>query len=405
MIKRQTLIALVLPMACTLLFWTVLPAAYRVSESSDFSEFYEPTAQRILAGQGITTESGAVMMRTPPGYPVIVAATIGAGRLVGVGEGRALDLLALVCVALSSLFLYLIARDIWSGWIALVPSAAWSTYPLGLWLTKQPNSELAFTPVLFACAYALWKLTRNVRPRAGLVIAVGALAGAAMLVRPIALFLPLVCAALVLLLAKEWTRRERWVAAVGVLVIALLVTLPWELEASHAAGHFVLLSDAGVPTMRDGLTFGVNARKDYRAGIYVPDAARTVMISFYAQYDDLKSFGAVARAMLAETARHPLGMVELIALKLLRAWYGTDSQRLDGYIALIQVVYLGALAWAGYVAWRAGGERKRLTIIVASFLLIFWVMGVLALPLVRYMVPGIGLTFALLPAVREKVVR
>jgi 4-amino-4-deoxy-L-arabinose transferase-like glycosyltransferase len=404
-IKGRTLIALVLPVVCTGAFWLVLPAAYRASESSDFPSFYEPVAVRLLAGQGITTESGAVAMRYPPGYPIVLAAAIGAGRALGLSEEHALDVLALACVAISSLLLHLIARDIWSGWAALVPSAAWSTYPLALWLTKQPNSELVFTPLLFACAFALWKITRDVRPRAGMVLAVGACAGAAMLVRPIALFLPLVCGALVLVLAKEWSVRARAVTAASVLAVALLVVLPWELRASGAAGHFVMLSDGGVPTMRDGLTFAVNAKKDYRAGIRVPDAVRTVMISFYAQYDQLDSYGAIARAMLAESGRHPAGMAGLVVLKLVRAWYGTDSQRLEGYIAVIQLVYLALLAWAWYVARCAGGERKRLAFIVASILILFWCMSVLALPLVRHMVPAIGMAFVLLPAAREKVVR
>jgi 4-amino-4-deoxy-L-arabinose transferase-like glycosyltransferase len=403
--NRSPILALVLPVVCTLVFWMVLPPAYRVSESSDFSGFYEPVAKRVLAGDGVTVESGAVAMRYPPGYPLVLAAAIGAGSVVGLSEERALDLLALACVAVSSLLLHLIARDVWTGWSALAPSVAWSTYPLALWLTKQPNSELVFTPLLFACAYALWKLTRRARPHVGLAIATGAFAGAAMLVRPIAVFLPLLGAGLVLALAKEWPVRSRAITGVSVLAIALLVTAPWEVHASRAAGHFVLLSDGGVPTMRDGLTFGVNAAKEYRSGIRLPDAVRTVMISFYAQYDSLRSYGAIARALTAEAARHPVGMVELFALKLVRAWYGTDSQRMESAILIIQLAYVGVLGWACYVAWRAGGERRRLVIIVTSITVLFWCMSVLALPLVRYMMPAIGLSFALLPAAREKVVR
>lgn len=402
--RYQAVVATIVPVVCTIAFWAVLPSAYRVSESTDFTSFYEPVAQRVLAGNGITTASGAVAMRYPPGYPAVLAAAIGAGRTIGVSEETSLNALALVCVAIASLLLHLMARDIWTGWAALVPSAAWSTYPLALWLTKQPNSELVFTPLLFGCAYVVWKLTRSVRPGVGLVIAAGVLAGAAMLVRPIALLLPIVIAGLLLVLAREWDRRARVVTAIAVVAVALLVTLPWEMHASRAAGHFVLLSTGGVPTMRDGLTFGVNAEKG-RAGIRVPDAARTVMIGFYARYDSLDSFGAIARAVLAETARHPMGMAELVALKLVRAWYGTDSQRLDGSVLIIQLVYLGALLWALSVAWRMGGERKRLAMIVAVMLLTFWIMSVLALPLVRYMLPSIGLAFALLPAVREKVPR
>jgi 4-amino-4-deoxy-L-arabinose transferase-like glycosyltransferase len=403
MIGRSAVLALALPVACTVAFWMVLPPAYRVSESTDFSGFYEPVAKRILEGQGITTESGAVAMRYPPGYPLVLAMSIGAGGAIGLSEAHSLDLLALACVAISSLLLYLIARDLWTGWMALLPSAAFSTYPLALWLTKQPNSELVFTPILFACIYALWKLTRRVRPSIGLIVAVGVLSAVAMVVRPIALLLPLVCAALILVLALEWRLRTRaWVAA-AVVGISGLTVLPWEVYASRAAGRFILMADLGVAALRSGLTFGVD-NKD-RAGIYVPDGVRKVMISFSAQYDELDTFGDVAHAVWNETKRHPGGMMGLVAMKMLRAWYGTDSQRLDKYVALIQVAYVLVIVAAFTACWRAGAERKRLALIIGLELIYFWGMSAVGLPLARYMVPAIGLAFVLLPGVPERATR
>ncbi len=180
------------------------------------------------------------------------------------------------------------------------------------------------------------------------------------------------------------------------------MVLPWEVHASRAEGRFVMLSTGGVPSMRDGLTFGVNADKGYRHGIYVPDAIRTVMINFYAKYDSLDSFGAIAREGMHELVTHPVGMAGLVGMKLLRAWYGTDSQRLDLYIALVQVVYLALLARAARVAWRSGGERRRSATLVMVLIAYFWLMSALALPLVRYMVPAIGLGFLWLPVLAEK---
>jgi hypothetical protein len=86
-------------------------------------------------------------------------------------------------------------------------------------------------------------------------------------------------------------------------------------------------------------------------------------------------------------------------MKLVRAWYGTDSQRMERYILLIQAVYLALLGWAAWMAWWKGGEKRRLAIIVLAVVATFWAMSVLALPLVRYMVPAIGLLFVLLPSV------
>lgn len=393
--------ALVIPVVCAIAFWKVLPPAYRASESTDYEMFYGPVAHRILAGSGITTESGAVAMRYPPGYPMITAAAIGIGGAVGLSEDHSMDALTLACIAVSSLLLFLIARDIWDWKLALLPSVGWSTYPLALWLTKQPNSEVPFTMLLFACALAASKLTRSAAPRPALVAALGALAGAAMLVRPIAILLPVVLAALAVLLGTEWTRRARAAVAAGILAASMLVVAPWEVHASRAAGKVVLLSTGGAPTMRDGLTFGVNESKG-RAGIYVPDAIRTVMIAFLAQYDSLDSYGAVLDAGKKQFAQHPLGMTGLIGMKLMRAWYGTDSQRLDRYILWLQLVYLAMLGWAFQVCWHRGGERRRLAIIAGAIIVYFWGMSVAALPLVRYLVPAIGLAFLMLPGLVER---
>ena len=89
-------------------------------------------------------------------------------------------------------------------------------------------------------------------------------------------------------------------------------------------------------------------------------------------------------------------------MKLLRAWYGTDSQRLDKYIALLQLVYLFVLARAARIAWKAGGERRRLVMLVSLLLGFFWLLSAIALPLVRYLVPAIGLGFLCVPVLAEK---
>ncbi len=220
--------------------------------------------------------------------------------------------------------------------------------------------------------------------------------------RPIAILLPFVFAVLVWRLGSVWERRARVLTIVKIVAMSLVVIAPWEIHASRAEGKLVVLSSGGVPSMRDGLTFGVNADKSYRQGIYVPDAIRTVMISFYAEYDSLNSYGAIARAGVRELGAHPVGMVGLIGMKLLRAWYGTDSQRLDEYIALLQLVYLFVLARAARVAWKAGGERRRLVALVAVIVAYFWLMSAVALPLVRYLVPALGLAFLWVPVLWEK---
>ena len=125
------------------------------------------------------------------------------------------------------------------------------------------------------------------------------------------------------------------------------------------------------------------------------------MIDLDAQYEQLESYDAIARAGVRKLRAHPVGTAGLVGMKLLRAWHGTDSQRLNQYIFWLQLLYLGAIAWASWRAWQPGAERRRLTTIVAIFAVFFRGMNVLVLLLVRYMGLAIRPAFLLVPAAPE----
>lgn len=57
----------------TLLFWNIVPASLQANESSDYIYFYEPVAQNLLAGHGLTTANGEFATAYPPGYPLLLA--------------------------------------------------------------------------------------------------------------------------------------------------------------------------------------------------------------------------------------------------------------------------------------------------------------------------------------------
>jgi len=397
-LKGRWILAVVVPVACTAAFWSLLPAAYRTSDSTDYAAFYRPEATRIATGHGLTMPDGTPALRVPPGYPLLLAGVLSAGQVVGLHEERALEVLTLLCVGLSSLFLFLLSRTCWEGPLALLPSLAWSVYPLTLWLSRQPSSEVPFTTVLLAGAYVTWELAGSARPRVTMIALAGFLAGAAMLVRPIAMLLPVVFALTPWIVRSAWPRRVRVLVGVGLIAASLATVLPWEVHASNEADHFVLLSAAGPSSIRDGLTFGVNADKSYRHGIYVPAAVRVVMSNFYSQYGQLDSYGSILRASSVQLREHPLGTVGLIAYKLLRVGYGTDSQQFDSALLVVQGILFLCLLWLSLVAWRMGPPPRQLLKFLISVIGYFWIMSSLALPLVRYIVPALGLAFLLVPA-------
>jgi hypothetical protein len=177
----------------------------------------------------------------------------------------------------------------------------------------------------------------------------------------------------------------------------LLAVLPWEAWMYAHTGHLVPLSTGGAPAMRDGLTFGVN-KKGFRQGIAVAPDVKELMQEMLDQYDTLTSFGAVVSAVKDQWQKRPMAVVKLYALKLARSWYGTDSQRWETPILLMQLVYVGVLLWSSLVAWKRGGWARQLAIGVWLIVFYFWGMNLISLPLLRYTVPVVGLAFVLVPA-------
>jgi 4-amino-4-deoxy-L-arabinose transferase-like glycosyltransferase len=294
------------------------------------------------------------------------------------------------------------ARRLWGDRVALVASIGWSVYPLTLWLSKQPNSELPFTALLFI-AVALFFNALHKSDEAWLRwLAAGALVGAAMLVRPIAILLPFVLCALILWRARSLSRSFR-VAACGFLLAGTaLLVVPWELWAYRRSGTFVLLSTGGVASMKDGFTFAVDHR-DYRQGVAVPADVADFMRPIFSER--MTSVGDVVKAVARESRARPTAAIKLFLIKLARAWYGTDSQRMESPILLIQMVVLAILLAATVIAWREAAALRDAAICVWGILLYFWFMNLASLPLARYTAPAIGLLFVLLPGLAARALR
>jgi len=101
--------------------------------------------------------------------------------------------------------------------------------------------------------------------------------------------------------------------------------------------------------------------------------------------------------------RNPLGVLELVWTKAHRAWYGTDAQHREEWIALfVQTVYLLLSLWGGWLLWRCRGTQREWLVLVAAVVLYFWGMTVLVLSIVRYMIPAMGLLFPSIALALEK---
>ena len=396
----------ILAVAVAALFWSLLPAAYRENQSTDYTSSYEPVARAILAGRGITDTAGELSTRYPPGFSLLLAGTWGLGRAVGLSDAAALLALRLMCAGLSAVLLYALARLVWPMAAALLVGVVWACYPFFLWITKQPNSEVPFIPVFFAALFVFWLAVLR-RPRTWpLYLAAGALAGAAMLIRPAAVGLGVVLAVLVLLLARSVPRRAR-LGLVGLLLAGnALVVAPWLGGVYAATGEIIPLSSGGTVTLKDGLTFLV-VDKSYRQEVAVATDIAALQNEFQRRRPEMTSTGNLLAVVLDEARQTPLAFARFAFIKAARSWYGVDSRTFEGPTLIVQAAYLLLIVWGSVAVFlsrfRAALDRpddvRRM--VAGNWLIVayFWAMTMTAVPLLRYMLPVMGPLFVALPAV------
>ncbi len=360
---------------------------------NDYAQHYEPVARNILAGRGLTDRHGQLDLRYPPGYPALLAGCFWMARESGMSESIVLETVDAAAMAVSALLVFLIAARLWGPAPALLAWAAWTTYPLALYLLRQPNSETPFTLAILAAFYALSGVVDRDDVPLWKFAAAGVLTGVAMLIRPAAIGLGFVLAILV----TSSGSRRRAAGALAILLGGLIVVAPWEVWVFARTGSVVALATDAHMSMRDGLTFAVRS-KGFRQGVQVPEDARSVMAEISAEYPTLSSVKAVVAAVGREIRRHPDGVAELAAIKAVRSWYASDSQRLELITAVMQGAYLFAIALATVRAWRLGGAPRRAAVAVWAIVAYFWAMTTVVLSIVRYMVPVMSLLFAVTPA-------
>ncbi len=367
----------------------------------DYRSFYRPVAESLLDGDGLTTADGQLAVRYPPGYPLALTLPIGLARLIGVNPEPVVRLWVTGLAGVAAALVFLIARLYFPPRASLLAAGVWSVYPLGLWTYSLGNSEVLFIPLLLV-VFLMYCRSLGCGQSCGrasaAAVAIGALCGALALVRPAAIGLALVLAAL------WWVERRGSVSrpSIGALLICvsyLVVVLPWVVYGSRQAGRLVPLSVGGAPSLADGLTFGVRDR-DYRVGTWVPARAREVMQVVDDGYSPALSSTDVAALFLDGARSNPAGAIQLIGIKAARSWYGTDSQLGEGVVLLVQLLFLPAAALG---VWRAARDADpvarsagRAAGVIVAYL---WLTAIAGLSIARYTVPALAVALTMLPAV------
>lgn len=383
----------------TILFWKILPEGFVINENSDYVAVYEPVAWNILEGSGYVNMQGEPAIHVTPGYPFLLAGIFKIATVFRLNEESLLSIFTLVSMSLASVFIFFLAKNVWGIFPALVSTLSWMTYPFAMWLTKQPNSEIPFLAFFYGGFYAFWYgLTR--KSPYFIYFLSGVLIGIAMLIRPIAIGAVLVMGVILWFELAGTKKAFSRLCLIAVMLLGNFVALlPWEIWLYNKTGRILPLRSTSF--LHDSLTFAV-ASKGYRQGVKVPEDVEELMLRMTKHKRELRSWSGVIPIIVEELRIRPLAVAKLFGIKAIRSWYGTDTNRFEQQILLIQIPYLVLILSGSRAAWRQGGVPKSLTIAVWLITFYFWSMTILALSILRYMVPALGLLFATIPAVFVK---
>jgi 4-amino-4-deoxy-L-arabinose transferase-like glycosyltransferase len=363
-------------------FLALLPNSYKTNDNSDYLVFYAPVAQNIVAGHGLVMD-GKLPSRYPPGFPAFLAGVFYAADHLSLNRDTAITVSNILATALGCVLVFFVTISIFSDRVALIAALLWMTYPFDLWLVKQPNSEVPFI-VIFSAGVLLY--LRGLKASKAYWFALAGIAlGLSALIRPIALFIPVLLAFL-LLVHRQLPPSKRFAYGVLLVLTFAAVILPWELELKSYTGHFAPLSTGGPVSIVDGLTFPTKFGHT-RGRAWVPERAIDIAYRIREDNPPPQTTRSIAKSLVTEFHDDPVPVIEIGVLKVARSWYGADAMRHETPIAIIQLFYFLLIAPGIFLAWKRYPEKRFELSFPLILVLYFWAMTVLVLSILRYMVP------------------
>lgn len=379
-----------------------LRAQFGGGDSSDYQTFYRPVAERVVGGQGITEPSGEPALRYPPGYSLLLAAPVALSKVTGADIDMLVQLFIAGTLATTGAVLLTLHRERFGRRVAWLGLACWVTYPILLWLTKDPIVDVPYTLVLALTALMISRSLLRGQSEFVAAGTLGALVGIGSLIRPNGIVLIIPCVVSIYWASKyggeirverHFGRRGFLSKILVFLVVSGATLAPWMSWASVKQETLVPLSTNGPSTIRAGLEVG-GGRNEEVGSTWMLPGAREFARRTIAQ-PQLTTTGAIRRYIGSQLLEHPGDAASMFSMKAIRSWYGTDSFRWDSALALIQGVYLALIVWAVARTRRTGGTDYLAFIFLTTAL--FWFTCISVVSIVRYMVPVLTLLVWLIP--------
>lgn len=365
--------------------WFFLGSFEKRSVSEDFLHRYLPIAQGIVQRGDFLLDGRAP---SPPIYPLILSGLLKIERSGGLKIETLAKIFNILVMAILSVVFFSLIKTVTDEKLALLSTAFWATYPFGIYLALLPGPEPLYLLSLILVVGTSLAVIRSEAVSGTAAMAAGAASGLAMMVKPMAIFLPL---ALVIFLAIVWIgKKQPWLrTSFGLLafVIGLLLTiLPWELYLGQRIGKFVPIADKAGSSIYDGWTFGLKTgfggdriNFSYEVKVFMQEVSRVGRFS---------PSERVMESVIKTAVRYPRAFIKLLLIKIGRCWYGTDEMWHEGKILVIQIFYL-ALSLLGALSWfRSDRPGGWLMSVLAVILLYHWAAATVVLSILRYMMPA-----------------
>lgn len=378
---------------CLLLmvFHGLVPNHWRAATVMD----YELQTKGLLEGRGFLGEDGTVSDRYPPLFPLLLAAQFATADRLGIERVTVTSLVSITTASLAGVLMLQCALL-----VVPLPMAAFAGFAVLLmphlaYATLKPLSVVPYVTLLMAVVTVVLRQVAMNRIDLSRWAFIGFLVAVMMLLRPIAILFPLVVVVVVLGAYRQHARRQKVQVMLAFALTLFLTLLPWEAWVLAKKGELIPLSSGGASSLRDGISFNT---KSFREPLAFGPRLEEFQSRIGEQYTTLNERGAFRRFLVAEFARDPLAVVQLYALKVRRAWYGTDSQNktiemAGGVLAILLV--LPSLLSLYYIArqqLRAAGAGTGLKFwgpaLCILIVLYHWLFASLFNSLVRYMVPA-----------------
>ena len=400
-----------------LIFFVVFVLQYLPGhENIDYIKHYNPIALNILNGlsydyYNLSACDGCVSMenisaKRPPIFPIFIALTYYISDLINLNQLDVLIYSQYLMHLVSSTFIFLIYRR-WfkSNLIPFLASLIYSSYPLGLYLLKQPNSEVIFNFLLVSFILVFTLIIKDKKYLRGYCLLFsGLLLGLLVLTRFLSIALPIFICIYLLIFFRE----NILINISKVLLGFLLVFAPWQLYSNS-----LIITNSELDLLEKPREFSTTVlvygliwesmpeRSQSKAVPYMSNNLKLFMNNIskkYFQEGQLRTKSETFSYLINEGVKSPLTIIELSFWKLSRAIYGTDTKRHEFKVLILNSLYLFLLflLYLRRKNYFPGEIDKRFPILFLFILFYFILFSALSIPLVRYSTPGFLISIPLI---------